>query len=280
MQIPFVKAHGAKNDFLLTSAADVPESVPHADMARAICDRHTGIGADGWLQVGPGDQESDGTIRLYNSDGSLAEISGNGTRCAATYLIYRGMVTSDLVRIRTGAGIKHLRLLDRSGLRFTFEMNMGAPEIQQKRVELPLAAGARDVTLVWVGNPQCAVPVEDLDFDWRAEGAEIESHPQFPNRTNVSFFRAVDQHTLEVRFYERGAGETMSSGTGSTGAVTAAMARGMIKTPVMVRTPAGPLELRCDLNITKDIYLIGPAEIIADGSFYYAKIEGNEQRTN
>jgi diaminopimelate epimerase len=124
------------------------------------------------------------------------------------------------------------------------------------------------------------VPVEDLDFDWRAEGAEIESHPQFPNRTNVSFFRAIDEHTLEVRFYERGAGETMSSGTGSTGAVAAALARGMIKTPVLVRTPAGPLELRCDLNVTKDIYLIGPAEIIAEGAFYYAKIEGNEQRTN
>ena len=141
MQIPFVKAHGAKNDFLLTSTADLPARVPHADLARAICDRHTGIGADGWLQVGPGDQDADAAIRLYNSDGSLAEISGNGTRCAASYLIYRGMVTGDLVRIRTGAGIKQLRLLDRSGLRFTFEMNMGAPEIQQQRFALPLAAG-------------------------------------------------------------------------------------------------------------------------------------------
>jgi diaminopimelate epimerase len=280
MQIPFVKAHVAKNDFLLTPDGDVPAKVPHAELARAICDRHTGIGADGWLQVGPGDQDADAAIRLYNSDGSLAEISGNGTRCAAGYLVYRGIVTSDLVRIRTGAGIKHLRLLDRSGLRFTFEMNMGAAEIQQQRFELPLAAGVRDVTLVWVGNPQCAVPVEHFDFDWRAEGAEIESHPQFPDHTNVSFFRAVDEHTLEVRFYERGAGETMSSGTGSTGAVAAAMARGMINSPVLVRTPAGPLELRCDLNITKDIYLIGPAEITAEGAFYYAKIEGNEQRTN
>jgi diaminopimelate epimerase len=159
-------------------------------------------------------------------------------------------------------------------------MNMGAAEIQQPRFKLPLAAGARDVTLLWVGNPQCAVPVEHFDFDWRAEGAEIESHPQFPGRTNVSFFRAIDHHTLEVRFYERGAGETMSSGTGSTGAVAAAMARGMISSPVRVRTPAGPLELRCDLNITKDISLIGPAEIFAEGAFYYAKIEGNEQRTN
>jgi diaminopimelate epimerase len=157
---------------------------------------------------------------------------------------------------------------------------MGAPEIQQQRFQLSLSAGTRDVTLLWVGNPQCAVPVEDFDFDWRAEGAEIESHPHFPDRTNVSFFRAVDEHRLEVRFYERGAGETMSSGTGSTGAVAAAMARGLISSPVQVLTPAGALELRCDLNITKDITLIGPAEIIAEGAFYYAKIEGNEQRTN
>jgi diaminopimelate epimerase len=280
MQIPFLKAHGAKNDFLLTSAADVPARVSHADLARAICDRHTGIGADGWLQVGPGDADADAAIRLYNSDGSLAEISGNGTRCAAGFLIYRGLVTSDKVRIRTGAGVKHLRLLDRLGLHFTFEMNMGTAEIQQQRFELPLTAGARDVTLVWVGNPQCAVPVEDFDFDWRAEGAEIESHPQFPGRTNVSFFRVIDEHALEVRFYERGAGETMSSGTGSTGAFAAAMARGMISSPVQVRTLAGFLELRCDLNITKDITLIGPAEIIAEGAFHCAKIEGNEQRTN
>jgi diaminopimelate epimerase len=280
MQIPFLKAHGAKNDFLLTSAADVPEGVPHVELARAICDRHTGIGADGWLQVGPGDQDADAAIQLYNSDGSLAEISGNGTRCAASYLIYSGVVTGDHVRIRTGAGVKHLRLLDRSALLFMFEMNMGAPEIRQQRFELPLSVGTRDVTLLWVGNPQCAVPVEDFDFDWRAEGAEIESHPHFPDRTNVSFFRAVDEHRLEVRFYERGAGETMSSGTGSTGAVAAAMARGLISSPVQVLTPAGALELRCDLNITKDITLIGPAEIIAEGAFYYAKIEGNEQRTN
>jgi diaminopimelate epimerase len=280
MQIPFLKAHGAKNDFLLTSAADVPEGVPHVELARAICDRHTGIGADGWLQVGPGDQDADAAIQLYNSDGSLAEISGNGTRCAASYLIYSGMVMGDHVRIRTGAGVKHLRLLDRSALLFMFEMNMGAPEIRQQRFELPLSVGTRDVTLLWVGNPQCAVPVEDFDFDWRAEGAEIESHPHFPDRTNVSFFRAVDEHRLEVRFYERGAGETMSSGTGSTGAVAAAMARGLISSPVQVLTPAGALELRCDLNITKDITLIGPAEIIAEGAFYYAKIEGNEQRTN
>jgi diaminopimelate epimerase len=263
MKIPFTKAHGAKNDFLLTWQSDVPEG-DLAEIARAVCDRHTGIGADGWLLVAPpADAEAEGSIQLYNSDGSLAEISGNGTRCAAAFLITHGYAPG-LVRLRTGAGIKTLRLLKRAGLRFEFEMNMGRPEITAERFQLPLAGGARDVTLVWVGNPQCAVPVEDFDFDWRSLGAEIEAHSHFRNRTNVSFLKPVDEHTIEARFYERGAGETMSSGTGSTGAAAAAICRGMVVSPVRVLTPAGPIDLRLE----GDAYLTGPAEIIAEGEFF------------
>jgi diaminopimelate epimerase len=264
MKIPFTKAHGARNDFLLTWLHDAPEG-DRAAMARAICDRHTGVGADGWLLVGPADADADGSIQLYNSDGSMAEISGNGTRCAAAFLVGQASwpVQSAIqsIRIRTGAGIKSLRLLHRDGRTFEFEMNMGRPEIQAERFALPLSTGPRDVTLVWVGNPQCAVPVADFDFDWRAMGAEIEGHPHFPKRTNVSFVKPVDEHTIDVRFYERGAGETMSSGTGSTGAAFAAAARGMAKSPVRVMTPAGPIDLRLE----EDVYLTGPAEIVADG---------------
>ena len=263
MKIPFTKAHGAKNDFLLTWQTDVPGG-DLVEIARAICDRHTGVGADGWLLVArPTDAEAEGSIELYNSDGSIAEISGNGTRCAAAFLIQHGYAPG-LVRIRTGAGIKTLRLLQRSGLRFDFEMNMGRPEISAERFSLQLSNGPLDVTLLWVGNPQCAVPVEDFDGDWRSLGAEIESHPQFPNRTNVSFIKRVDAHTIDVRFYERGAGETMSSGTGSAGAAVAAVARGLAVWPVKVLTPAGALDLRRD----EDVYLIGPAEIVAAGEFF------------
>jgi diaminopimelate epimerase len=262
MKIPYTKAHGAKNDFLLTWSHDVPEEDP-AGMARAICERHTGVGADGWLLVSPpNDAEAEGEIRLYNSDGSLAEISGNGTRCAAAFLIRHGYAAGT-VRIRTGAGLKTLRLLRRDGLSFEFEMNMGRAEILAGRFDLPLSTGPRDVTLLYVGNPQCAVPVTGFDFDWRAMGAEIESHPHFPNRTNVSFVLPVDEHTIEVRFYERGAGETMSSGTGSTGAAAAALLRGMVASPVCVLTPAGALNLRLE----GDIYLTGPAQIVAEGVF-------------
>jgi diaminopimelate epimerase len=263
MKIPFTKAHGAKNDFLLTWEQDAPAE-DRAGLARAICDRHTGVGADGWMLVSPPtDGEAEGAIHLYNSDGSTAEISGNGTRCAAAFLIKNGYAAGT-VRIRTGAGLKVLRLLKREGLKFQFEMNMGRADVRAERFQLPLSNGPRDVTLIWVGNPQCAVPVDDFDFDWRAMGAEIESHAHFPNRTNVSFVKAVDEHTIDVRFYERGAGETMSSGTGSTGAAVAAVVRGMARWPVCVRTPAGTI----NLCLQEDIYLTGPAEIVAEGAFF------------
>jgi len=263
MKIPFTKAHGAKNDFLLTWRRDAAEGDPAA-IARAICDRHTGVGADGWMLVDPPqDAQAEGSIQLYNSDGSTAEISGNGTRCAAAFLIRHGFAAG-VVRIRTGAGIKTLRLLRRGDLAFEFEMNMGAPRIVAERFQLPLSAGPLDVTLLDVGNPQCAVPVADFDLDWRRLGAEIESHPHFPQRTNVSFVRPVDGHTIDVRFYERGAGETMSSGTGSTGAAAAAVARGFVQSPVRVLTPAGPIDLRLD----EEAFLTGPAEIVAVGDFF------------
>jgi diaminopimelate epimerase len=268
MRIPFTKAHGAKNDFLLTWASQAPrDHLP--EVARAICDRHTGIGADGWLLVKSTDRplEYHGAIRLFNSDGSEAEISGNGTRCAAAFLIDAGLAQGDEVRVCTGAGIKRLRVIERNDLRYLFEMNMGRPEFSedQVRFELPLSGGPRQVTIVSVGNPQCAVFVDGFNFDWRKTGAEIESHPFFPDRTNVSFVRRMDDHTLDVRFYERGAGETLSSGTGSTGAAVAAILRGVAASPVKVLTPAGPLDLRWD----EDVYLTGPAEIVAGGEFYF-----------
>lgn len=264
MKIPFTKAHGARNDFLLTwhDRAAVSD---YAAAARAICDRHAGVGADGWLLVGQ--EGALPWIRLLNSDGSEAEISGNGTRCAAAFLIHAG-ICGDELQIRTGAGIKRLRLLSRSGPRFEFEMDMGRPILQAEhlRYELSLQQRAADVTILDVGNPQCAVFVEDFDFDWRAVGAEIERHPLFPHRTNVSFVRVIDAHTIDVRFFERGAGETMSSGTGSTGAMAAAVLRGLVKSPVTVLTPAGPLQLRWENG---GIQLVGPAELVATGEFWY-----------
>jgi len=263
MKIPFTKAHGALNDFLLSWRADTPEG-EHSAMARAICDRHAGIGADGWLLVDPPDDaRAEGAVELYNSDGSPSEFSGNGTRCAAAVLIRNGFA-ANVVRVATGSGVRTLRLLERTENRFVFEMDMGRPVITELNFDLPLADGSRGVTLLWVGNPQCSMPVENFDFDWRGIGAEIESHRHFPNRTNVSFFKVLDEHTIDVRFYERGAGPTMSSGSGSTGAAVTAVARRLAKSPIRVHTPAGPIDVR----VEDDVYLTGPAEIIGTGEFW------------
>jgi diaminopimelate epimerase len=265
MTIPFVKAHGAGNDFLLSWAEKV--TVPEAGLpaaARAICDRHTGIGADGWILI-RGD-----SIRLFNADGSEPEISGNGTRCAAALLVTVEQAAGravDQVTIRTGAGPKHLRLLRRDGRRFLFEMNMGMPVFDERQIRrhIPLKTGAQEVTILDVGNPQCVVFVKSFPENWEALGAEIENHPRFPKRTNVSFVRVIDPHTIQTRFYERGAGVTLSSGTGSTGAAVAAILRKVALSPVTVHTPAGEaLELRWD----DSVYLTGPAEIIGTGEFY------------
>jgi diaminopimelate epimerase len=259
MIIPFLKAHGARNDFLLTWAAEAPHK-NHPEIAVAICDRHTGVGADGWMLVQPPDDEAYASIRLFNSDGSEAEISGNGTRCAAAFLIAAGYASRELP-IVTGAGLKHLNLIEREENHFVFEMNMGSPRVVELRQKLE----GREATLLDVGNPQCAFFVDTFGFDWPALGAVVERHPLFPNRTNVSFIRVVDRNTIDVRFFERGAGVTMSSGTGSTGAAAAARARGLVDNPVTVLTPAGPLSLRWD---GETIYLVGPADVVVRGEFY------------
>jgi diaminopimelate epimerase len=277
MNIPFTKAHGAHNDFLLTWRRDMPHDAPPLlEIARAICDRHTGIGADGWLLVDERDgKESHAAIRLWNSDGSTSPISGNGTRCAAAFVIdakhdaNHGIDAGevpDVIRIETGAGVKDLRVLEREGREFVFEMNMGRARIDDLHATVEGGPAVRhDAVILDVGNPQCAVFVDNFDFDWQSTGAAIECDPRFPDRTNVSFIRVLDHHTLDVRFFERGAGVTMSSGTGSTGAAAAAAARGWLNGPVEVRTPAGPLRLRWQ---AEEILLAGPAEIIGTGEFY------------
>jgi diaminopimelate epimerase len=263
MTIPFTKAHGARNDFLLTWASDAP----HAGLEKiavAICDRHAGIGADGWYLVKRGTDGHDLELRLFNSDGSKAELSGNGTRCAAAFLFDSGFQGRE-VRVLTGAGKKYLRLIEREDSRYVFEMNMGSPTVIERDFPLPLASGVRPVYIIDVGNPQCAVMVEEFPAGWRQLGAEIERHPHFSNRTNVSFVRVLDEQTIDVRFYERGAGETMSSGTGSTGAAAAAIAAGRVSSPVKIKTPAGGLDLRVKNG---EFWLEGPAEIVGKGEFY------------
>ncbi len=260
LTIPFTKLHGAENDFLLTWHDKAPDvNLPEA--ARRICARTTGIGADGWMLV---EKHGDGLrTRLFNSDGSEPEISGNGTRCAAAFGLYTGAIATTDFTVTTAAGPKAMKLIYKTGLRFEFEMDMGQPKIEHLHLPLELAGEMFDATTLDVGNPQCAIFVEAIPERWRIAAAQAEAHPRFPKRCNVSFVRVQDRHTIKAVFYERGAGETRSSGTGTTGAGVAAILRGVVESPLEIITPAGPLKLRWD----QSVFLTGPAEIIGEGDF-------------
>jgi diaminopimelate epimerase len=260
MNIPFTKLHGAENDFLLTWGEKVADENLQ-DMARRICARATGIGGDGWMLVwrdGPGLR-----TRLFNSDGSEAEISGNGTRCAAAFGLVHGLNGPEIA-ITTGAGRKTLRLISQHGREFLFEMDMGLPHEEERYATLELAGRTWQATILNVGNPQCALFVEEIPEDWREIARQAEAHSRFPHRTNVSVVKVASRHVVETLFFERGAGETRSSGTGSTGAAVAAILRGKAESPVEIRTPAGALNLRWD----DSVYLTGPAELVGEGNYF------------
>jgi diaminopimelate epimerase len=263
IEIPFTKLHGAENDFLLTWREKVEGIRDLAEAARRICARNTGIGGDGWMLVEPAANRL--KTRLFNSDGSEAEISGNGTRCAAAFALLEHVAEPPIAQIVTAAGEKTLRVLERRGNHFLFEMDMGEPKVEELRALIEVRGREFDATVLNVGNPQCAMFFASFPEDWREVGRAVERHIRFPNGSNVSFVRVVDRHAIDVLFWERGAGETRSSGTGSTGAAVAAISRGLCDTPVKVHTPAGSLHLRWE----ESVYLTGPAELVGEGRYFF-----------
>lgn len=258
--IAFVKANGCGNDFLI-----IEERLAPADMAgfvRRICDRHIGVGADGVEWISGSDGESDILARLSNSDGSEAEISGNGTRCVAAYFVAdRG---GDAVRVKTGAGTKVCKLIGRDGNRFEFSSTMGAPRVDDKRT-IKTSVGEFTGTQVSMGNPHFVTVVSELAVPWQQAGSEIQS--KFAGGVNVEFVRVIGPHLVECRFFERGAGETRSSGTGSCAAAVATIMAGLTQSPVLVKAPGGDQTVEWE-GPGKDATLRGPAEIIFRGEYF------------
>ncbi len=282
----FAKLHGLGNDFLIVrvgEAGGIQHPLPV--VARAICDRHVGVGADGVVYYQPtiGDREADFSALIFNADGSKAEMSGNGVRCLAAYLCRSGQHQSNLLRIRTDSGVKGLKLQAHDAKVFTFEMSMGHPITEPSKIPLrpgpavgpvvdwPLSVSGDTVlvTATSMGNPHCSTfwpdvgqaPVQEL-------GPLLESHPAFPNRTNVEFIQVLDSHTLRVRFWERGVGPTLCSGTGSSAAAVASVLRKQAESPVTVETEMGTLLVRW--NPPGELLLTGPAEFICSGVYAVA----------
>jgi diaminopimelate epimerase len=256
--IPFVKASACGNDFLLINGALAPHDVPA--FTRRICDRHDGVGADGVEWMLP-HFSADLEIRLINADGSSAEISGNGTRCAAAH--FCAQHGKERISILTGAGLKICNLIARRDSVYEFEIEMGQAAAEP---ELALTLAGLEVRGIPVsmGNPHYVIFVPEFPSDWQVRAAEIQRDPHFQQGVNVELVTVEDRHNVQVRFFERGVGETQSSGTGSCASAVAAIVAGRADSSVKVHAPGGTQIVRQERNT---IFLRGPARLVCQGEF-------------
>jgi diaminopimelate epimerase len=259
--IPFVKASACGNDFLLIDFSLAPREADIHAFTQRICDRHEGVGADGVEWMLP-HRSADVEIRLINADGSGAEISGNGTRCVAAYLCSEQ--GKEKITIQTGAGLKTCALTSRSDWEYEFEIEMGEAVVER---ELALKTGSWEVRGVPVsmGNPHYVIFVSEFAADWRAQAAEIQRTSHFKHGVNVELVAVDGKHDVRVCFFERGVGETQSSGTGSCASAAAAIATGRVDSPVTVHAPGGAQTVRREGN---NIFLRGPARLVCRGEFF------------
>ncbi len=266
MRVPFAKSEAHGNDFLLVEDAVPPESRPR--LARAICDRFRGVGADGLILYRGG--EEDFSMRLYNSDGSPAEISGNGLRCLAAYLVYRDLATRSVIEISTGAGRLSLSLLERTDRTFRFRANMGAPRELAKET-LAVEGESFPATTLSLGNPHCVLFRQGFDvFELRRIGPALEAHPRFPQKTNVELVEVLSPTEIRMSIWERGVGETASSGTGSSASAVASIWCGFARSPVEVLCPGGVMTVEWDGR--GDVFLTGDATLVAEGEYLFAGV--------
>jgi len=277
----FTKFHGFGNDYLVFEAEQL-KGIDLGDFARRICNRHYGAGADGIaIAQRSADSTADFTVRIFNPDGSEAGMSGNGTRCAAAYLLFHKLWSDEALRLMTRHGVKRYYLRERSGDgSFLFESELGQPRFDSasipmatdqpldRVIDYPLVVDGEtlQVTALQMGNPNCCIFVDDFEaIDWRRLGPMIENHPQFPERTNVIFIRVRDRRNIEERIWERGVGETESSGTCSCAAVVASVINDKTDRQVNAHAPGGiiPIEWRTD----DEVVLTGRADVIYTGEW-------------
>jgi diaminopimelate epimerase len=268
--IPFTKAHACGNDFLIVTE-EAAAGHDWANLTRLLCARNSGIGADGiefFKWTGP----KSGSISLRNADGSIAEISGNGTRCVAAWMAESlNSQPGEVLEIATDAGLRLCKIESRHAHRVEVTTGMGIPQYEPMTLKV-LDAQSIPGTTVSTGNPHFVIVVDDANFklghwDWRSVGAEICTDEAFANQTNVEFVHVAGPHEIEIRIYERGVGPTSSSGTGSSAAATAAIALGLVKSPLTVVAPGGPQIVTWEGPGT-ELRLTGPAALIARGEAY------------
>lgn len=282
MAVQFIKFHGYGNDYIVIESGELAETADLGEFARRICSRHYGAGSDGIAVVRRlENDEADFGVRIINPDGSEAQLSGNGTRCAAAYLHFQKLWTKDELRLDTRSGVKRYRLRHKLGEgKYLFDSELGQPRFDAQSIpvlteaaleaviDYPLVVAGKTfkVTALQMGNPNCCIFVDDFDhLDWRRIGRAIETHEQFPDRTNCTFIRVLDRKQIELRIWERGVGETTASGTCSCAAAVASMINNKTDRRVKALMPGGQVDILWRED--GEVVLTGSAEFVYCGEW-------------
>ena len=280
----FTKMQGIGNDYVYVNCFQEKVNHPEA-LAVKVSDRHFGIGSDGLILIKPS-ETADFEMEMYNADGSRGAMCGNGIRCVAKYVYDYGLTDKTRISVATGSGIKYLDLTVENGKVARVRVDMGAPIREASRIPVrpaeaenpeldgdseivgeKLKVDGQDytVTCVSMGNPHCIVCVDDVDgLDIEKTGPKFEHHPFFPDRVNTEFIRVIDRHTVQMRVWERGSGETLACGTGACAVAVACILNGWTEEQVTVKLLGGDLDILWDRE--KDtVWMTGPAETVFDG---------------
>jgi len=278
----FTKMQGLGNDYIYINCFEEKVSNP-VKLAFKLSNRNFGIGSDGLILIGPS-EVADFKMSMYNADGSIGEMCGNGIRCVGKYVYDFGLTDQTTLDIETLAGVKHLELIVQEGKVTKVRVDMGSPILEPKDIPINLP-GSRVVnepirissqvfhfTGVSMGNPHAVVFIEKSDFffdtlkDLNIEsiGPGFENHPLFPNRINTEFVNVIDEQTVEMRVWERGSGETMACGTGACAVAVACVLNGFTKNQVKVKLLGGDLEIEWDQDQNR-VYMTGPATTVFTG---------------
>lgn len=274
----FTKMQGIGNDYVYINCFEETVKDPSA-VARFVSDRHFGIGSDGLILIRPS-QAADCEMDMYNLDGSQGAMCGNGIRCVAKYVFDHGIVNKTSISIATKSGIKYVDLTVKDGKASLIRVNMGSPILQA--TQIPVVADTEQVidapiqvdgqeyhyTAVSMGNPHAIVYVEDTDsLDLAKIGPSFENHVNFPDRINTEFVQVLDEHTVKMRVWERGSGETLACGTGACAVAVASILNGHVSpdTPVTVKLLGGDLQIFWNRSENL-VYMTGPAVTVFDGA--------------
>ena len=271
----FTKMHGCGNDYVYVNCFEETVENP-AEAARFVSDRHFGIGSDGLILICPSDQ-ADFRMRMYNLDGSEGKMCGNGVRCIAKYVYDHHLTDKTRISLETLGGIKYLDLNIKDGKVQTVKVDMGEPIL--KPAEIPVDIEGDTVInkpvdvggLIWhmtcisMGNPHAVVFVDDTkSLDLEKIGPTFEKHPIFPEQVNTEFVRVIDRHTVDMRVWERGSGETFACGTGACATAMACILNGKTDDEVLVHLVGGDLLIQYDRE-TNHIFMTGPATEVFSG---------------